>query len=139
MKKFVITLRRGPSIQVDVPETTGKGKDKRKVERSAFGAIRVYPGIPKTVTKDELDVIKAAHPSVRLEVNPYVESKRVDRRGASEAEVAALAEKEGISNLSFAEQVRVLRKRGKIVAPVKNAPKASRGGDPTVRKPRTDK
>lgn len=107
MTKVVVTLRSAPVASVEFPEG---------VERSAFGAIRLFPGVPRAVSLSELKHIRAAEPGVfaRLHVQPYVESRRVDLRGAGEAEVARLAGEEGISHLPHAEQVRVLRERGRL-------------------------
>jgi hypothetical protein len=106
--KHIVTLRSAPSETVEVPEEV-------KV-RSCFGALRLFPGVPKAVTKEELKHIETARPDVfeRLEVRPYVESRRVDLRGVSEAEIAALARTEGLEHLRPAEQVRQLRERGKL-------------------------
>jgi hypothetical protein len=112
MEKIIVTLRDAPAASVDVPDETG-GK---KLQRSCFGAIRLFPGIPKTVSRDELEYLKVADPGLfaRVHVQPYVESKRVDRRGAAEAEVSHLADQEGLTHLSHSKQVELLQKRGKI-------------------------
>jgi len=114
-ERTIVTLRAAPSASVEVPEK----KDGKTLQRSCFGALRLFPGIPKTVTRDELEHIKQAEPDLynRLTVQPYVESKRVDRRGAGEAEIAKLAEQEGIAHLPHARQVELLRERGKIRVP----------------------
>ena len=107
MSKKIVMLRSAPSETVEVPE---------EVPRSCFGALRLFPGIPKTVTQEELDHVQATRPEVfeRLEVRPYVESRRVDVRGASEAELEQLAVAEGIGHLPHAAQVRKLRERGRL-------------------------
>lgn len=116
-ERTIVTLRSAPSESLEIPEEFG-GKT---LQRSCFGAIRLFPGVPKTVTRDELEQIKRGRPDVfaRLTVQPYVESRRVDRRGASEADVHRLVEGEGLSHLPHARQVEVLRERGKMPA---NAP-----------------
>lgn len=116
-ERTIVTLRSAPSESIEVPGEFGG----RALQRSCFGAIRLFPGVPKTVTRDELEQIKRGRPDVfaRLTVQPYVESRRVDRRGATEADVHRLAEEAGISHLPHARQVEVLRKRGKMPA---NAP-----------------
>lgn len=123
MDKFVVTLRTAPSEAVEVPD---------ELKRSCFGALRFFPGIPKTVTKDELEFIKSNNADLhkRLHVRSYVESKRVDKRGASEAQIEKLADEAGIGHLKLGRKVEVLEKRGllKKVAPPKKVepPKATR-------------
>lgn len=114
-ERTIVTLRVAPSASVEIPEE----RDGKALKRSCFGALRLFPGIPKTVTRDELEHIKRAEPDLynRLIVQPYVESKRVDRRGAGEAEIAKLAEQEGIAHLPHARQVELLRERGRIRVP----------------------
>lgn len=111
-EKKIVTLRSAPSVSVEVPDS----QDSKTLQRSCFGAIRLFPGIPKTVTKDELEFIEKTDPDLygRLVVQPYVESKRIDRRGVAESEVDRLAAEEGIAHLSHGKQVEVLRSRGKI-------------------------
>jgi hypothetical protein len=114
-ERKIVTLRAAPSASVEIPEEKGG----RRLQRSCFGALRLFPGIPKTVTLDELECIKREEPDLyaQLTVQPYVESKRVDRRGVAEAELARLAEAEGISGMPPQRQLRVLRERGKLRKP----------------------
>jgi len=132
-EKVIVTLRSAPSVSVDVPDSVKEGKEKRPLKRSRFGAIRLFPGVPSTVTQDELEHIRRKHPAVaeRLEVRPYVESTRVDRRGISEAELEKLAAAEGLDHLKPRAQVEKLRTRGKLAgrkrpAPPPEKPKAKR-------------
>jgi hypothetical protein len=135
-ERTIVTLRSAPSATVEVPE---KKKDGGALQRSCFGVLRLFPGIPKTVTRDELEHIKQAEPDLynRLTVQPYVESKRVDRRGAGEAEIAKLAEQEGIAHLPHGRQVELLRERGKIRKPGKQRAAVSEkpSGKPGGKKP----
>lgn len=130
-EKVNVTLRSSPSASVEFPAEKGP-------DRSCFGALRLFPGIPRAVTRGELDWIERREPALfaRLTVSPYVESKRVDRRGASEATVERLAESEGLSHLSHGRKVEVLRKRGKLKPPEKPpkpvpAKKSAEGGKAT--------
>ncbi len=118
MKRVIVTLRRGAQVEVEVPEESGG----RKLERSTFGAIRIFPGVPKAISTDELAHIKATRPEVRLEVQPYVESKRVDRRKFSEAVVGSHADAHGLRHLPFAEQLRHLQTSGEKSKPKRNPP-----------------
>lgn len=106
-KKVVVTLRSGPSVSIEVPGG---------VKRSCFGAIRLFPGIPKAIAMEEFEYVREKHPMVRarLEVGKYVESKRVGARGISEADLEGLAEREGLSHLKLKMQVEKLRERGKL-------------------------
>lgn len=117
-EKTIVTLRSAPSVSVEVPDE----QEGKTLQRSCFGALRLFPGIPKTITKDELEHLKKNQPDVfaRLTVQPYVESKRVDRRGAGEADVRRLAEEAGISHLPHRKQVEVLRERGKLSKPTRS-------------------
>lgn len=132
MNKVVVTLQRGPAKTIDVPKEykVGKGRkaEKREVERSCFGSVRLYPGLPKAISDSELAFIVAVRPDVRkeLKVTPYVESKRADKRGCSEAQLEAAAEEAGISHLKPARKLEVLKGRGKLpAAPTKKpTPKA---------------
>jgi hypothetical protein len=128
MKKVIATLRSAPAASVDVPKTFPvrrvkrgeKPREKpREIERSCFGSLRFFPGIPKTISKDELEFIESGRPdlSKRLDVSEYVESKRVDYRGATEKAIETAAESEGIGHLSLKRKVEVLRERGKIDKP----------------------
>jgi len=116
MNRAIVTLRSAPSVSIDIP---AQEEGAKQIQRSCFGAIRLFPGVPKAVTKDELDHIKATMPEVflRLTIQPYVESKRVDLRGVAEADVSKLAAEEGIEHLSHARQVDLLRERGQIARP----------------------
>lgn len=129
MGKVIVTLRSAPPESVEVPKYVkgkkGKGGEPVETERSCFGALRFFPGIPKTVTADELEYVKSSDAELarRLAVRPYVESKRVDRRGATEAEVEALAETEGVGHLGLGRKVEVLRRRGKLKVKPTEPPK----------------
>jgi hypothetical protein len=153
MKKVTVTLRDSPTASVEVPvefprEKRKKKSDDRRIERSVIGAIRLFPGVPKAISADELEFVRLHRPSVfaRLDSRPYVESKRVDYRGASEGEVEDLAAKEGIGHLEFWSQVAVLRERGKIKRPDPKrstetrypgpTPASDEGGKTTTRKPK---
>jgi|GEM_PF-5532523 len=141
MNKIVVTLSRGPALSVDVPDEYRVGRGKlavtKQVERSCFGAVRLYPGLPKTISTTELEYVKDKNPKLAdmLSVRPYVESKRVDKRGCTEAELEALADKEGISHLKPARKLKVLCERGKLAAPkvsatvVEDKPKRRRNGN----------
>ena len=127
MSKVIVTLRTSPSVSVEIPNSkTVEGKEV-ELKRSVFGALRFFPGIPKAITTDELEFIRATRPDLdrrKLNERPYVESKRVDRRGASEAEVEAKAEKEGLSHLPHGRKLEVLTRRGKISKPTPKAVKS---------------
>jgi hypothetical protein len=124
MDKIIVTLRSAPAASVDVPKTFPKlrgakeGKP-REIARSCFGALRFFPGVPKAITKDELEFLRRHHGEVagRLDERPYVESKRLDYRGVTEADLAALAEKEGVGHLKLKDQVARLQERGKLGKP----------------------
>lgn len=128
MNKIVVTLSRGPALSLDFPEEYRAGRGKKatakQVERSCFGAVRLYPGLPKTISTTELEYLKDKEPKVAalLSVRPYVESKRVDKRGCTEAQLEKLAAEEGVSHLKPARKLAVLKERGKIQA---LAPKVS--------------
>lgn len=124
MKKVIVTLRDAPNASVEVPENFPRPKrakktKPRKIERSVFGAIRLFPGVPKAISVDELEYVKLRRPDVaaRLDERPYVESKRVDYRGITEAAIEKLAEEEGIGHLDLARKVKVLAERKKIAIP----------------------
>ncbi len=123
MKKVIVTLRDAPNASVEVPgEFPQKRRAKRKVreiERSVFGAIRLFPGVPKAISSDELEYVELHRSDVfrRLDRRPYVESKRVDYRGASEAAIEDLAAREGIGHLDLPSKVERLTERGKLEAP----------------------
>lgn len=122
MDKVIITLRSTPSESIEIPAVVKyKGdKEERKLQRTCcFGAIRIFPGIPKAISKDELEHIKRIMPNVfsRLEVKPYVESKRVDVRGASEKEINELVEKHSLGHLNSSAQIEKLMERGLIKKP----------------------
>jgi hypothetical protein len=148
MKKTIVTLRSAPSESIEVPKTVKDGTKDRALERSCFGALRLFPGVPKTITTDELEFIKEKQSEVflRLEVRPYVESKRVDVRGASEADIEKMAAEEGLGHLRLRDQVDRLQKRGKLKRPEKRETAARGAGKKTApaangratRKPRTN-
>lgn len=121
--KAIVMLRSAPSESIEVPSVVKyKGdKEKKELKRSCFGAIRLFPGIPKAITTDELEHIKKTRADLfaRLEVRPYVESKRVDVRGASEADIEKMAASEGIGHLRPKAQVSKLEERGKLKRPEK--------------------
>lgn len=133
MKKVTVTLRSGPYVSLEFPEEyrPARGADLQKVERSCYGAVRLYPGLPKAISASELAYLEAKQPELaaKLLVRPYVESRRVDKRGCSEAELERLAEQEGLSHLVPARQLEVLKQRGKLQSrkplpkPVQAAPK----------------
>ena len=100
MDKVIVTLRTTPAASVEVPKhfpklrgAKGEG-DPKEIGRSCFGALRFFPGVPKTITKDELEFVRlhCGDVAARLDDRPYVESKRLDYRGANESVIAALAE-----------------------------------------------
>ena len=105
--KIIVTLRSAPSVSVEILD--------KKCQRSCFGALRFYPGIPKVITKAELEHLTKIKGDIasKLDIRPYVESKRIDRRGASETEIENLAKTEGIDHLHFKKKVELLQKRGK--------------------------
>ena len=109
--KLIVTLRSAPSISFEIT-----AKD---VKRSCFGALRFYPGIPRTVTAGEFEQMKKQVKGIekKFDVRPYVESKRLDKRGATESEITALSTSEGIDHLSFHRKIEVLGKRKKISGP----------------------
>ncbi len=125
MDKVIVTLRSTPAASVEVPKHFPKLRgakekgDPKEIGRSCFGALRFFPGVPKTITKDELEFLRIHRGDVagRLDDRPYVESKRIDYRGATEADIAALAEKEGVGHLKLKDQVARLRERGKLEKP----------------------
>jgi hypothetical protein len=142
--KMIVTLRSAPPVSVEVPAVVKYDGTEREVKRSCFGALRLFPGLPKTVTEDELEHIKRKEPEVyaRLEIRPYVESKRVDRRGASEADVERMAEAEGVAHLRPKARDARLRARGKLKRPEKRETAARLEGASTRtarRKPNGDK
>jgi len=116
MKRRIVTLRSAPSATVEFPETVKVGKEEQKLERSCFGALRLFPGLPRAVSEDELKYIEKKYPALfrRLAVQDYVESKRVDLRGVTESDLDALAEKEGLGHLPPREKIRRLKERGKL-------------------------
>jgi hypothetical protein len=122
-KLVVVTLRSAPPASVDVPEhfprVRGKPDEPKPIERSVVGALRMFPGVPKAVTSDELAYVETTRRDVaeRLDVRPYRESKRKDHRGATEAEVREVAVAEGVEHLSARKQVEVLVDRGKLKPP----------------------
>lgn len=156
MKKVTVTLRDSPNASVEVPEEFPRRKRARgtkakakKIERSAFGAIRLFPGIPKAISVDELEYVKIHRSDVfkRLESRAYVESKRIDYRGKTEAEIEALAAGEGLSHLPTPRQIARLVERKKLVIPDPKKSTTTRiekgksekvegGGKTTARKPK---
>jgi len=78
MKK-VLTLKRGHVLSFDMPE--------EGVERSCFGAIRLFPGTPRVVTEDELRLMLAANSDFEalVSIADHVESRRSDRRVGGDA------------------------------------------------------
>lgn len=124
-KLRIATLRAAPPASVDVPENFPRARGekadakKRPIERSVVGALRLFPGVPKAVTEDEVAYIKAHRLDVatRIDVRPYVESKRKDHRGVTEVELKELATKEGVDHLPLKKQVKVLTERGKLEKP----------------------
>lgn len=126
MKKVIVTLKVGPSQDVDVPDQyrVGRGRraTNRAVQRSCFGCLRLYPGLPKAVSEDELSWIEAKLPVLfeKLAVRPYVESRRADKVGCSEADVEAAAEASGLGHLRYGDKVRTLKQRSTL--PVQKTP-----------------
>jgi len=104
MKKVIVTLRDQPAASVEIPEG---------VERSCFGAIRLFPDVPRAISAAELEHLRAHEPALfrRLFVQPYVESQRIDRRGMSEAEVNRRATRFGFGHLPHARQLVALKER----------------------------
>lgn len=132
MKKLNATLRSAPAASIEVPEDfppsreearearkRGEEPKTRSIERSGFGALRLFPGVPRAISEDELEYIRGHRADVgrRLTVSPYVESKRLDYRGKTEADIEALAEGEGIGHLGFAQKVERLEESGKLTRP----------------------
>jgi hypothetical protein len=135
-KMCIVTLRSNPAASVDVPgkfprERGKKAGEAKTIERSVVGALRLFPGIPKTVTEDELDYMTRHRTDVatRLDRREYVESKRKELRGCTEAEVRERAEAEGVGHLPFKGQEKALLDRGKLVPPKRTPVKAvTKGG-----------
>lgn len=123
MRKVIVTLRGGATASIEVPgnfpRKRGEKGETKAISRSIFGAIRLFPGIPKAITGDELAYVEGWRRDVfaRLEVRPYVESKRVDYRGIGEEALEALAESEGVGHLPTSRKVEVLAERGKLKIP----------------------
>lgn len=135
MKKCIATLVSAPAESVEIPvhfpQKRGDESEPRLIERSAFGALRFFPGIPRTISCDECEFIRSEQPDVleRLEISKYVESKRVDYRGATEAEIEKLAEEAGIGHLSLADQCVRLEVTKKLKRPKpENASATKLGG-----------
>lgn len=96
MKKVIVTLHSGPAQSVDVPAAHEFQKgEKRALERTCFGSIRLFPGLPKVVSQDELDYILEIRRDLAGKVfaSAYVESHRADKRGCPEAESPAKPER----------------------------------------------
>jgi hypothetical protein len=140
MKKVIVTLSSGPAVSLEFPEVfsrkRGEKAEARKIERSVFGAVRLFPGIPKAISASELEYVRAHRKDLipRLLARPYVESRRVDRRGVSEGELERLAEKEGVGHLPTRRKIEVLTERGKIPKP---EPKKAEGKPATEPPKRT--
>lgn len=127
MNKIIVTLRSSPTESIEVPNIVKYKGDKEETvlqKSCTFGAIRLFAGIPKTISMDELKHIKKVMPRIysKLDVKPYVESKRVDKRGASESEINKLVVKEGLEHLKPAVQIEKLKERGLIKKPKKAKP-----------------
>lgn len=112
MDRVIVILRRGPQVSLEFPEG---------VERSCYGAVRLYPGIPKALTAAELKHVEKCRPDCYglLSVRPYVESQRVDKRGCTESELRELAASEGLEHLPISLQLQRLKEKGKL--PLKRA------------------
>lgn len=148
MKKVIVTLRDQPAGSVEVPREfpRRRGEKEKKsvdIERSCFGCLRFFPGVPRTISEDELAYIEGWRGDLfgRLDRRPYVESKRVDYRGASESAIEALAEKEGIGHLDLPRKVARLTERRKLDRPdprksTETRILASRKDGGTARKPK---
>lgn len=109
-KKYIITLASGSAETFDVPGYDARGD---VIQRSCFGALHLYPNVPRGITEGELEYIRGARPDiyVRAHVSPYVESKRIDHRGVSEGEVQRTADKLGVGDKTHGEQLQILRER----------------------------
>ena len=108
MNNKIVLLNSYPFVSVEFP--------KEITNRSCEGELRIYPHLPKPITDDELAYIKDKFPDIfyRLNVKPYIESKRVDKRGITETDIHRLAEHEGIAHLPLKKQIATLERRGKI-------------------------
>lgn len=105
MKRHLVILRTPPSDEVDFPPDLGG--------RATFGALRLHPGVQTAVSESELRFMESKRPDLmkRLHISPYVESRRVDRRGYTEAEVDRAAAEAGIPvQTPFAIKVKLLLK-----------------------------
>jgi hypothetical protein len=69
MSKHTVILRDAPAESVEIPAPI------EEAERSCFGALRLFPQVPRTITGAELAQIERARPDVfaRLEVREHVE------------------------------------------------------------------
>ena len=116
-EKVILTLRSAPSVSIEVTD--------ERCQRSCYGALRFYPGIPKTITKEELAYIEKTDKGVvsRFDVRAYVESKRIDKRGITERQVEELALKKGVDHLPFARKVEVFAKQSQVDPPAVHRPK----------------
>ena len=85
MTKVIVTLLGGRRLQVDVP-AEHKG---RKLERSVYGAVRLHPNVPRTLSKDELDYVREREPKAELRVQKYAEAKRVKAADGKKPEAKA--------------------------------------------------
>lgn len=118
MDRVIVILRRGPQVSLEFPEG---------VERSCYGAIRLYPGIPKTLSGAELKHLEKHRPDCHelLSVRPYVESQRVDKRGCTESELNQLAESNGLGHLPISLQLQRLKEKGKLPLKKDKAPETA--------------
>jgi len=119
MNKVIVILRSTPSVSIEVPNTVVIDGNKKEIKRSCFGALRLFPGVPKSISKDELEYIKNTEVVIYsyLEKKQYVESKRIDIRGASEADIEKLAKDGGLDHLKVKVQLQKLQERGKLKRP----------------------
>ena len=83
MTKVIVTLLAGRPLQVDIPDE----HNGNKVERSLYGAIRLFPNVPRTISADELAFVKEKEPNAKFREQKYVETKRL--KGADGKKVAA--------------------------------------------------
>lgn len=108
MPKINVTLiSSSPPLSFEFPEG---------IERSCFGAIRLFQGVMRTITLDELNHIKTKYKkeSVKIKTSKYVESKRVDKRGYNEDDINYLAKEHNLLDLPLKNQIKRLKKLGLI-------------------------
>lgn len=118
MERVIVTLKNEPKASVEVLD--------EKVERSVPGALRLFPGVPKAISFAEYSYIQQSDPKLhsRLLKQPYVASKRVDRRdGYTEIEVEAMAKEHGLDHLPHAGKMKELRRRKLLKVKGEEAPK----------------